>query len=123
MHNLRISHHRGVCDVTYFSSLSDLLISIGKLQVNVCLHDINLPSFSPSLFNKIDSLCHKLISVPSGEESKNIYSVVSLLEQLESTNISPIGPILVIGGGSLRSLCHYYGLVKRGSLDIRTSTF
>ena len=116
MHSIKVSHHRGLCEVSYFSNLHNLFSRIDHSNSALCLYDSNLPLFCPSLFEKISSSCEFLIPIVSGEHSKNIQSIVCLLSQIEATNLSPLGPVLVVGGGSVQDICATaLALIKRGN--------
>ena len=113
MHKSNIRNHRGSCEISY-GDINKAIEYIEKLSPDLVIFYINIAKINPLLTKKFSFIPNK-IYLNSGEKTKTLEGVFSLLNQIDDLNQYPLNHAVVIGGATIQDTCGTaLCLLKRG---------
>lgn len=114
MHKSVIRNHRGQCQI-FYENLENTKKLVRNDNPNILIIDKLIASLYPELIEEFSNI-KEIIHLNSGEKTKTLDEVVSLLKKIDNLNIYPINNALVIGGATIQdTVGTALALLKRGT--------
>lgn len=114
MHKVEFENHRGNCIIIY-ENLENAKKLVKNDNPNLLIIDNKIASIYPNLIEKFFHV-EKILYLNSGEKTKTLDEVVSLLKKIDNMNLYPINHVLVIGGATIQDTAGTaLSLLKRGT--------